>query len=100
MGGNADMGAYAMRRMASMGIMVVALEHEDGSASFALSETGARVAFDGGKSKGFHHRVHELVLAGTMLKQGLANTCVVRLCGACLRALAPCACRVVVPCAS
>jgi len=33
MGGNADMGSYLFRHMASLGIVVVAVEHTDGSAS-------------------------------------------------------------------
>ena len=80
MGGNADMGAYAMRRMAAQGMIVVALEHQDGSASFARDEGGVRVPFDGGRGRGFRHRVGEVIGAARTLRQSLSEPLVSRQC--------------------
>jgi len=73
MGGNADMGAYAMRRLAAQGIIVVALEHQDGSANYARDEDGHRVPFDGGRGKGFSHRVDEVLGAARTIRMSLTG---------------------------
>eukprot|EP00873_Tetraselmis_striata_P002546 jgi/Tetstr1/422810/TSEL_013601.t1 len=69
-GGNADMGCYALRRQSSEGMVVVALEHQDGSASFAQTGNGTRVPFGTGGSRSFDARVQELLAAAEDVRSG------------------------------
>ncbi|KAK3277408.1 hypothetical protein CYMTET_14582 [Cymbomonas tetramitiformis] len=70
-GGNADMACYAMRRMAASGMVVVALEHQDGSASHATDHLGNPIKFDGG-SLGLQRRSQEVLTVGASIKTGKA----------------------------
>lgn len=73
-GGNADMACYAMRRMAASGMVVVALEHQDGSASHATDHLGNPIKFDGG-SLGLQRRSQEVLAVGASIKTGKAMAC-------------------------
>ena len=44
-GGNMDMGSYLMREIASQGVVVAALEHRDGTASFTRAADGSEMPF-------------------------------------------------------
>ena len=68
-GGNFDMAAYFLRSMASMGMVVAAVEHTDGTASSTVLADGARLDFTPSLLSGpqqLDRRAMELLEAATL----------------------------------
>lgn len=85
-GGNMQMGTLVLREIASHGVIVVAVEHTDGSASRTLRADGSVLKFGdrlaGGRTAGLGRRVQELTAAAEAvlasapeLPPGIAAAC-------------------------